>query len=82
MTDPLADLATQMVQAGIINLGTNETKLAAILHDSFTSLYLTASSAGAAAERERALRIVHSLVDNAAGDTTLGQTILKKIEGK
>lgn len=52
------------------------------LYGELASLYLTASVTGAAHERDRVLKIVHAIVDNAAGDTTLGQNILKKIKGQ
>ncbi len=77
MTDPLAALANKLIVA-VLN-DASESDIAAILRDAFLSVYLTSSAAGAAAERERALKIVYAVVNNAAGDTTLGQTILKRI---
>lgn len=82
MTDPLTAMADKLVAAGIINLGTDINALAAIINDALISVYLTASVSGAAMERKRILDIATAMVDSAAGDTSLGKAILKKIEGK
>jgi hypothetical protein len=42
--------------------------------------YTAATVAAVAEERKRILKICHAVVDNAAGDTHLGQTIIARIE--
>lgn len=49
-------------------------------HQAAANVYLLSLTAGRVAERARCLEIAKSVTDNAAGDTTLGKTIIKRIE--
>ncbi len=57
-----------------------ETLLRECAHQAAMSVYLTALTGGRVAERARCLEIAKAVTNNAAGDTTLGQAIVKRIE--